>query len=992
MNWSRFQHRSSSILGRSTGRQLFRRSLMMLLLLVVLGGHGTAQLSGQQPGAIDPAVPQGEPQDPNDIPTIVRLEVDQKELSLSESRRVAQLQVIGFSEEEEPYDLTDQVKYDATPKGIVSFSIGGFIAAQSNGETELHIRFADDKIMNQPLELVVPIEVSGIPKGRLHVNQIGTVGGLNGFTADRWSLLVVDISNSTGEPAKLMVTSTYEFDSSIQFGRRFTVPAYSHRTISYPIRVPAYEDLLKLLGKEEKADGVKEALTLDLRSALYRGWGEDKQLIPASGGKRFHFTGIRCDPEKPLTGILSEPDLGARERELERLNKGSLEEDPPDPVVHLMQAIRRDQGMGNITYPLSSRPPPSSAIAMIAVDQLVISGNRLLDDTAGLLAVRDWLYAGGRLWIMLDKTGMELPERLLGDQFGMHLVDEVPLYELVITETGDDREPLVRLFDEPGMKPAMLSRVALENQEVTHRVGKWPVACWQRVGQGEVLFTTLSMDAWVQPMSVGDGVNITRPLKSLGKRFLQDRQAQVVDQQQLRPFVAEKIGYSIISRSHVTWVLVALCMVLSGVGVFYQRQGKLEKLAIAGPLLALIAAIYLGVQGASSRYLVPSMAAEVQWIEADPGTNQVHVSGIAAVYNQAPSETKMGAKYGGVFWPDFEGLEGVSARIIWTDLGQWHWEQLRLPDGVRQMPFSAAVTLDSALSVHCRFGPQGLVGDFSLGPFNDLSDALLVSPGGKRLAVTIEEGRIVNTTPLPRGRYFQDNVLSDEQQRRAMIYQEILEPETPHERSFPRQQVLLGWSNRVDVGFRFPDQQEHVGAALVAIPVALQRTPLGEAFQVPSAALSFRAMPDPLNGGISTAYDNVNGVWISNFTQARMTWLRFQLPSEVLPAEIEQAVVIVDINAVGRNLDIAGWAGDEIRSLGVVEAPQGPVTFKLDQRDFLQPDSDGGFWLGVRVSGELQPSPGRPALDWTIRDVSLSINGRRVGAEDESSSPTGVDR
>jgi len=300
------------------------------------------------------------------------------------------------------------------------------------------------------------------------------------------------------------------------------------------------------------------------------------------------------------------------------------------------------------------------------------------------------------------------------------------------------------------------------------------------------------------------------------------------------------------------------------------------------------------------------------------------------------------------------------------------------------MPFSAAVTLDSTLKVNCRFGPQGLAGDFSLGPFSDLADALLVSPGGKRLAVKIQEGKIVSSTPLPRGRYFQDKVLSDEQQRRATIYQRILEPETPHQRPFPRQQVLLGWSKKgVDVGFRFPDQQQHVVAALVAIPVSLQQTPPGEAFQVPSAVLTFHSMPGPLKSGISTAYDNINGVWISNFTRAKMTWLRFQLPSQVLPAEIEQAIVTVDIDAVGRNLDIAGWAGDEIRSLGIVEAPQGTVTLKLDQRDFLQPDSDGGLWLGIRVSGLLNPSPGRAGPDWTIRDVSLTINGRRQSEEDE---------
>ena len=69
---------------------------MMLLLLVFLGGSSMLPLSGQQPSDINPPVPQGEPQDPNDIPTIVRLEVDQHELSLSESRRVVQLQVIGL--------------------------------------------------------------------------------------------------------------------------------------------------------------------------------------------------------------------------------------------------------------------------------------------------------------------------------------------------------------------------------------------------------------------------------------------------------------------------------------------------------------------------------------------------------------------------------------------------------------------------------------------------------------------------------------------------------------------------------------------------------------------------------------------------------------------------------------------------------------------------------------------------------------------------------
>jgi hypothetical protein len=969
------------------------RGALAALLVVVCSGFAALPVFGQAASDVNPPVPQGQDQDPADIPTIVKLEVDVDELHLSDSVRVVQLQVIGISDEDESFDLTDQVSYKVSTPGVVAVSVGGAIAALSDGQTELHIDYASEKTTREPLHLRIPIQVSGIPKGRIRVNQIGIAGGLNGFTNDRWSLLLVDISNSTAEPARLLVISTYEFDTSIQFGRRFTVPAYSNRQVSYPIRVPSYPELLKFLGKEEEADGTMKRLTLDLRSMVYKGWDADKELIPAGGGKRFHLTGIHCDPEKPLTGIFSELDSGAKQRDLERLNKGSLDEDPPDPAVYLVQAIRRDQGLGNLTYSLAFRTPPSSATALNSVDGLLITGNRLLDDIAGQLAVRDWLYAGGRLWIMLDKTGIQLPEQLLGDQFRVHLVDQVPLYKLAISETGDDRQPIERRFDEPGVQPASLARVLLDGQQVTHWVGTWPAAFWQRVGQGEVLFTTLSMDAWVRAKSVGDGVNVTRPLQSLGKRFLQQRQPLVIDAEIWRPFVAETIGYSIISRAHVSVVLILLCLTLAVCGIRYYRRGQLERLAIAGPLLALLASIYLGVQGARSRYVVPSMAAEVQWVEADPRTSQVHVSGIAAVYNQSPSETNMSATRGGVFWPDFEGLEGVSARMIWTDLGTWHWEQLRLPDGVRQMPFSSTTTLDAPLTVNCRFGPQGLVGDLSLGPFKGLADALLVVPGGERLVLKIEGDSIVASEQLPRGRYFLATVLSDKQQQRGRIYQQILDPEDPLVRLFPRHQVVLGWASPVDVGFRFPDQQDHVGTALVSIPISIEETPPGDPFQIPPALLPFQSMAGPQSNVESNiTHNNENGEWTPNFSRGKVIWLRFQLPPQVLPAEIDQASLTVDISALGRNLEIVSSRGEQVHSLGIEKEPQGTVRFELDQGEFLQPDQQGAVRLGIRVSDTLKPVALEETPLWTIRSVKMSVKGHRNPSENEISRLEGADK
>ena len=152
---------------------------------------------------------------------------------------------------------------------------------------------------------------------------------------------------------------------------------------------------------------------------------------------------------------------------------------------------------------------------------------------------------------------------------------------------------------------------------------------------------------------------------------------------------------------------------------------------------------------------------------------------------------------------------------------------------------------DRPLTVNCRFGPQGLVGDLSLGPFKGLADALLVVPGGERLVLKIEGDSIVASEQLPRGRYFLATVLSDKQQQRGRIYQQILDPEDPLVPPFPRHQEELGCARPVDVGFRFPDQQDHVGTALVSIPISIGETPPGDAFQIPPALLPFQSMVGP---------------------------------------------------------------------------------------------------------------------------------------------------
>ncbi|MFP6753522.1 MAG: hypothetical protein VB855_17700, partial [Pirellulaceae bacterium] len=81
------------------------------------------------------------------------------------------------------------------------------------------------------------------------------------------------------------------------------------------------------------------------------------------------------------------------------------------------------------------------------------------------------------------------------------------------------------------------------------------------------------------------------------------------------------------------------------------------------------------------------------------------------------------------------------------------------------------------------------------------------------------------------------------------------------------------------------------------------------------------------------------------------------------------------IHAPGRNLDIVSTTGGQVHSLGMEKDPQGVVTFEMDQEEFLRPDQEGALRLGIRVSDTLQPVAGKISPLWTIRSVTLSING-----------------
>src|SRR5437660_5913508 len=86
---------------------------------------------------------------------------------------------------------------------------------------------------------------------------------------------------------------------------------------------------------------------------------------------------------------------------------------------------------------------------------------------------------------------------------------------------------------------------------------------------------------------------------------------------------------------------------------------------------------------------------------------------------------------------DTEGLEGRALRRVQTDLDRWHWENLDLPPGVRTGPFRHTVRTAEPVEATVRFGPDGVEGRVTPGPFGRIEDALLSTPGRHVLAARL---------------------------------------------------------------------------------------------------------------------------------------------------------------------------------------------------------------------------------------------------------------
>jgi hypothetical protein len=161
--------------------------------------------------------------------------------------------------------------------------------------------------------------------------------------------------------------------------------------------------------------------------------------------------------------------------------------------------------------------------------------------------------------------------------------------------------------------------------------------------------------------------------------------------------------------------------------------------------------------------------------------------------------------------------------------------------------------------------------------------------------------------------------------------------------------------------------------------VEVERPAPGTGVLIPAPFLPYQGVDFTL------LYDPKKGAWVSARTLPAKTMLRFQVPRELLPLQIDRATVSVDVSAPGRPLEIlAGLGRDEVLATRV--SPRGRLRIQIDRPEVLQPDAAGGVYLGIAV-GDSGQAGGQTArlgevelrqtvAEWAINDLRLELAGR----------------
>lgn len=764
----------------------------------------------------------------------------------------------------------------------------------------------------QPKDVAVSVSPSGVQR----------------HASGHWSSLSVVGANMTDQDAEESVSAFIGEAPELQFSTKFWIPPKSKRQSWLPILLPPTEQI--------NGDRVTLSMIRLAESDGEETYDENLNQMPILNRSlmlldREINTGLIVDPVKLL---YTQEELSGNEA-----------------LASVVDAARDSAATAPSDYPViqfnSNFLPPTYG-ALDQLDQLVIAGDLLLSDSAGLSTVRSWLRRGGRAWIMLDRTSPELIEQLFSDDTPFTVVDQVERNDLVIEYI----DPVTGRIDKNAAWtseiPVPMLRVLTDLDDVPCHIEGWPAAFWLPYGEGEVLFTTLAGAGWLKK----DGT-ASMALNRLSRRLFEPKVEPNRFVEALLPVVDDQIGYQIPSRNVAAFILLANALVILLAGGWWARTRRLERLAILIPASAIattLAMLWIGSQNAQS---VPSTVAAGQVVQVRSETGEADISTVQATYSQQAGDLQLVSTRNVLSMPINEDASPQMRRVSWDDNGQIRWSGGEQPPGVvRHLASDATFTTPLPISVHGTFDEQGFRGALKGLDIAQCQDPLIVaSPAPMTAAVMDLESDTwqLNAAPenrLAPGEYMPGTLLSDRQRTRQAFLKSVFESDQPH--SLGRGPALLIWSDPVDMGEQFAERFDRKGTALVSIPIRIDLPKPEIDFRVPSTFIEM----DSFQGeeGRSLIFNPQTGAWLSELTKATETALLFRFPEALSSMTLQRVNVSMKVNAPSRTLFVKALSDGEPVTVFERQNATGLIEFQIDRKDALQMHSAGGLWLSIGVS------------------------------------------
>jgi len=806
------------------------------------------------------------------------------------------------------------------------------------------------------------------------------LNGLHTFVTDSWVTAEITVVNPNSMGRDCRVVVFYASRPDVQYARDLWVPGKSSLS-AWVALGPAPTGEMPGSAKQKNL-GAQSTKPQELQALIYDRMGEQERLVLPRSEERIRSRLASYQAREPVTCVLMD------EKKPKDPGPNRYPTEPPEPedVVDLVRAFRASAQLSEHVKLIDDSILPPTAETFDGVDHFIVAGRRLADDPPGQIALSRWLRQGGRLWVMLDQTDASLVGQILEEAPGFQIVDRTTLTRVLIKSSLlVDVEPEIREFE----RPVEFVRVEVgPAYTILHRVNGWPASFTRTVGMGRVLFTTLGARAWCRERKDTDSKSpfenipdvpvILPPTESLAN-LLQPPQTGSSDTRNedwnlFLPLVKEEIGYSVVSVGTAGMIFAGFLLLVLLLGMGLRRWGRSELLGWLGPVAALLTGGAFMAIGEASRRAVPPTVAVTEMVTVKPKTLEQPVTGLLGLFQPDGGPTQFRSNAGGILDLDMSGLEGQTRHRIVTDIDQWHWEKLALPAGLRLGSLQCVIRTDPPMSCVARFGPQGLEGKVSPGQFQGLTDALIQAPSQRCFAVRLQADggfAVGDADLLPAGQFLAETVLSDRQQRRQRIYQQLFGTSSSFSSDRltireDEQSRFVVWADPVPAPFVLGNNPRWAGSALLAFPLEWERTPPGQVVTVPRAFVSYRRL---LDTGVSQP--TLDG------TSAIEQHLRFQLPSSVLPLKVEEARLFAKVSAPSRRFAVFGRTQGKRLLLGTEESPVDPLQIDIVGNDIPLLDDQGGLHFDVEVS-DAAPEQEERAPKWSIQALELEIVGQTM--------------